>query len=105
LAERGHAHGVCMIGGTVTPYSDSAYYHPEPANEADRQELNDWIRHSGVFDAVADFDAALRDPVQPQRINKAYDSGDGLHPSLPGYRAIAEAVPLAALRRTCEGNK
>jgi len=105
LAERAHAHGVCMIGGTVTPYADSAYYHPEPANEADRQELNEWIRHSGVFDAVADFDAALRDPTQPQRINKAYDSGDGLHPSLAGYRAIADAVPLAALRRNCGDTK
>jgi lysophospholipase L1-like esterase len=94
-----------MIGGTVTPYAGSEYYHPEPENEADRQELNEWIRHSGVFDAVADFDAALRDPAQPQRLSKAYDSGDGLHPSLAGYRAIAEAVPLAALRRRCGSAK
>jgi lysophospholipase L1-like esterase len=105
LAERAHAHGICMIGGTVTPYAGSEYYHPEPENEADRQELNEWIRHSGVFDAVADFDAALRDPAQPQRLSKAYDSGDGLHPSLAGYRAIAEAVPLAALRRRCGSAK
>ena len=101
LAERAHAHGICMIGATVTPYVGSDYYHPEPENEADRQELNEWIRNSGVFDAVADFDAALRDPAQPQRLSKTYDSGDGLHPSLAGYRAIAEAVPLAALRRQC----
>ncbi|MFS2003318.1 SGNH/GDSL hydrolase family protein [Duganella sp. CT11-25] len=105
LAERAHAHGICMIGATVTPYAGSEYYHPEPENEADRQELNEWIRHSGVFDAVADFDAALRDPAQPQRLSKAYDSGDGLHPSLAGYRAIAEAVPLAALRRQCGSAK
>jgi lysophospholipase L1-like esterase len=105
LVERAHAHGICMIGGTVTPYVGSDYYHPEPENEADRQELNEWIRHSGVFDAVADFDAALRDPAQPQRLSKAYDSGDGLHPSLAGYRVIAETVPLAALRRQCGSKK
>jgi lysophospholipase L1-like esterase len=105
LAERAHAHGVCIIGGTVTPYAGSEYYHPEAENEADRQALNEWIRHSGVFDAVADFDAALRDPARPDRINKEYDSGDGLHPSLAGYRAIADAVPLAALRRQCGSAK
>ena len=105
LAERAHAHGICMIGGTVTPYAGSEYYHPEPENEADRQALNEWVRHSGVFDAVADFDAALRDPAHPDRIRKDYDSGDGLHPSLAGYRAIADAVPLAALRRQCGSAK
>ncbi|MBV7537624.1 SGNH/GDSL hydrolase family protein [Duganella sp. sic0402] len=101
LAARAHAHGVCVIGGTVTPYAGSEYYHPEPDNEADRQELNAWIRTSGVFDAVADFDAALRDPAQPSRIKKVYDSGDGLHPSLAGYRALAETVPLKALQKKC----
>jgi len=101
LAERAHAHGVCLIGATLTPYADSGYYHPGPENEADRQALNDWIRHSGVFDAVADTDAALRDPAHPQRMLKTYDSGDGLHPSAAGYAAIAAAVPTAALRNTC----
>ncbi|MES2347987.1 MAG: SGNH/GDSL hydrolase family protein [Pseudomonadota bacterium] len=101
LAERAHAHGICLIGATITPYKASGYYHPEAENEADRQALNDWIRHSGVFDAVADTDAALRDPAQPQLMSKDYDSGDGLHPSAAGYRAIANAVPLAALRSSC----
>jgi lysophospholipase L1-like esterase len=101
LAERAHAHGVCLIGATVTPYGGSDYYHPGPENEADRRDLNDWIRNSGVFDAVADFDAALRDPERPDRLKKELDSGDGLHPSLAGYRAIADAVPLEPLRRNC----
>ncbi|MET0264879.1 MAG: SGNH/GDSL hydrolase family protein [Duganella sp.] len=101
LAARARARGVCLIGATVTPYVGSDYYHPEPANEADRQALNAWIRESGVFDAVVDFDAALRDPAQPQRLAPQYDSGDHLHPSLAGYRAMAEAVPLALLRQTC----
>jgi len=101
LAERARVHGICLIGATVTPYVGSDYYHPEPQNEADRQELNQWIRTSGVFDAVADFDASLRDPAHPDRIKPAYDSGDHLHPSLAGYRALAETVPLAALRKQC----
>jgi lysophospholipase L1-like esterase len=101
LAQRAHAHGICVIGATVTPYVGGDYYHPEPENEADRQELNQWIRSSGVFDAVADFDATLRDPSQPARIKPVYDSGDHLHPSLAGYRALAETVPLAALRKQC----
>jgi lysophospholipase L1-like esterase len=105
VAERAHAHGICVIGATVTPYVGGDYYHPEPENEADRQELNQWIRTSGVFDAVADFDATLRDPSQPARIKLVYDSGDHLHPSLAGYRALAQTVPLAALQKQCGDKK
>lgn len=105
LAERAKARGICLIGGTVTPYVGSDYYHPEAENEADRQELNQWIRTSGVFDAVADFDAALRDPARPDRLKPVYDSGDHLHPSLAGYRALAETVPLAALKKQCGDKK
>ena len=99
LVERAHARGVCVIGGTITPYSGSDYYKPGPVNEADRRRLNDWIRTAGVFDGVADFDAVLRDPGQPELIRKEYDKGDGLHPSPAGMHALADAVPLAALRQ------
>jgi lysophospholipase L1-like esterase len=99
LVERAHLHGICVIGATLIPYGNSGYYKPGPANEADRQQLNEWIRTSGVFDAVADFDAALRDPELPDRMRKEVDI-DGLHPSLAGFHAMAEAVPLKALR-TC----
>ena len=101
LAERGRAHGVCVIGATVSPYLGSDYYRPADANEADREALNAWIRSAGVFDAVADFDAALRDPARPARLLAQFDSGDHLHPSLAGYRAMAQAVPLDVLRRRC----
>ena len=104
LVERAHAHGICVIGGTMTPYAGSDYYRPAPANEADRQQLNEWIRKSGVFDAVADFDAALRDPQQPDRLKKEYDN-DGLHPSIAGLRAMADAVPLKALQTRCGAAK
>ncbi|MFP5391419.1 MAG: SGNH/GDSL hydrolase family protein [Gammaproteobacteria bacterium] len=98
LVERAHARGICVIGATVAPYGGNEYYNPGPDNDADRRALNDWIRGSNVFDAVADVDAALRDPAQPQRLLARLDSGDHLHPSAEGYRAIANAVPLAALR-------
>jgi lysophospholipase L1-like esterase len=88
-----------MIGATITPYSGSDYYRPNMENEADRQAINNWIRQSGVFDAVVDFDAALRDPAQPQRLLREFDKGDGLHPSPAGFRAMANAVPLVALRQ------
>ena len=99
LVERAHAQGVCVIGGTITPYTRSDYYKPGPDNEADRQAYNRWIRQSGTFDGVADFDALLRDPARPDYLLKAYDN-DGLHPSIEGYRKMADAVPLDALK-TC----
>jgi peptidoglycan/xylan/chitin deacetylase (PgdA/CDA1 family) len=65
--------------------------------EADRQAINAWIRTPGNFDAYIDFDAAVRDPAHPDRLRPDLDSGDGLHPSIAGYRAMADAVPLALL--------
>ena len=98
LAERAHARGICLIGATITPYVGSDYYRPTAANEADRLELNAWIRSSGTFDAVADFDAATRDPAHADRLAPWADFGDALHPGADGQRAMAEAVPLDALR-------
>ncbi|MFZ6720571.1 SGNH/GDSL hydrolase family protein [Undibacterium sp. Ji49W] len=99
LVERAHAHGICVIGATITPYMGSDYYRPNASNEEDRQAINSWIRTSGVFDAVADFDAAIRDPAQVERMRKEYDTGDFLHPSTAGLRAMAHAVPLPALQK------
>lgn len=94
MVQRARARGIKVIGATIIPYGASAYYHPDPANEADRQAINAWIRAPGNFDAVVDFDAVLRDPAEPMRMRRALDSGDGLHPSLAGYEAMADAVPL-----------
>ena len=99
LAAKAHAQGVCLIAGTITPYVGGRIYKPQPHNEADRVALNDWLRASNLFDGVADFDAAVRDPAAIDRLQKAYDSGDGLHLSAAGYRAMAGAVPLARLAR------
>jgi lysophospholipase L1-like esterase len=97
MVARARAHGIKAIGATILPYGASAYYHPDAQNEADRQAVNKWIRTPGNFDGVIDFDAAMRDPAQPNKLRKAFDN-DGLHPSVVGYQAMAEAVPLALLR-------
>jgi lysophospholipase L1-like esterase len=96
IAARGRDRGLRVIGGTIAPYEGAFYWTAE--DEADRQRVNDWIRTSGEFDAVIDFDLALRDPQQPTRLAPAYDSGDHLHPSIDGYRRIAETVDLSLFR-------
>jgi len=95
---RARAGGIEVIGATILPFATSTTYHPTTETEAGRQAINAWIRTPGNFDAVIDFDAAMRDPADPTRLNPALDSGDGLHPSLDGYRAMAAAVPLELLR-------
>lgn len=91
---RAHAHGITIVGATITPDTGSDYYHPSAVSEADRQAINAWIRQPGHFDAVVDFDRVVRDPRHPDRLLPAYDSGDHLHPSAAGYRAMAAAIPL-----------
>ena len=100
LADRAHARGVCLIAATVLPYGGSGFYKPQPENEVDRVALNEWIRQPGRFNAVLDFDALLRDPARPTHLRADLDN-DGLHPSLAGYRAMADAFPLDVLARRC----
>ena len=99
IIERAHAHGIRVIGATITPYVGSDYYHPGPLSEADRQAVNEWIRAPGHFDAVIDFDAIVREPRQPDRLRSDYDCGDHLHPSPAGYKAMGESIPLTLFRR------
>lgn len=95
IVVRAHAQGIHVIGATITPYTGSDYYHPGPRSEADREAINRWIRTPGNFDAVIDFDKAMRDPQNPDRLLPAYDCGDHLHPSPAGYRAMGDAIPLS----------
>ena len=95
IVARARADGLSVIGGTLTPFVGSDYYHPPAASEADREEINRWVRTPGHFDAVVDFDKAVRDPEHPDRMLPAYDSGDYLHPSPAGYRAMANVIPLS----------
>ena len=96
LIDRAHAHGLRVLGATITPYVGSDYYHPGPLSEADRQAVNQWIRAAGHFDGVIDFDAVVRDPNHPDRLLPAFDCGDHLHPSPAGYKAMGESISLAA---------
>jgi lysophospholipase L1-like esterase len=95
LIERAHARGILVVGATILPYGNSAYYHPSALSENDRQSLNSWIRTPGHFDAIADFDRVVADPQHPDQMRPLYDSGDHLHPSPAGYHAMADAVPIA----------
>lgn len=94
LVARAHARHVKVYGATLTPYGGNGWPYHRAAGEKIRGELNAWIRHSGVFDGVVDFDRAIRDPSAPERMLPAFDSGDHLHPNGAGYRAMAEAVDL-----------
>ena len=95
IVARSHAHGLRVIGGTLTPFGGCLCYTRQ--GEATRQAVNAWIRADHAFDGVVDFDAALRDPYDPQRMRPAYDSGDHLHPSDAGYAAMGNAVDLSML--------
>jgi lysophospholipase L1-like esterase len=92
LINEAHAAGVRVIGGTILPYSKLS-----PAMNTVRTEVNTWIRTSGAFDAVVDFDKVTRDPSDPAALDPAYDSGDHLHPNDAGMLAMADAVDLGAL--------
>jgi lysophospholipase L1-like esterase len=95
LIARAHARGLEIFGGTLTPFVGATYGgYGTPEGEAKRQAVNRWIRTSGAFDAVIDFDAAVRDPRRPERLNPRYDSGDHLHLNDAGYRAMADAIDL-----------
>lgn len=98
LIARARTHGLRVLGATITPYEGADFYFSADG-EADRQTINHWIRTCGLFDAVVDFDAALRDPANPSRLAPAYDSGDHLHPSMAGYKHLAESVDLALFKR------
>ena len=97
LAVRGHARGITVIGGTLTPFENETFLPGawNPKREAIRQAVNDWLRKADAFDAIADFDRALRDPDHPTRMLPIYDCGDHLHPSDLGYRAMGDAIDLS----------
>jgi len=103
LIQRAHMSGLRIYGGTLPPFEGAGldngagqffpYFSGE--NEIKRQTVNQWIRTRGVFDGVIDFDAAIRDPDNVTRIFPAFDSGDHLHPSDAGYKALADAIDVA----------
>ena len=97
LIDRAHAHGIKVIGATLTPYGKAKY--SSPAGEILRQAENEFIRHSGKFDGVIDFEKMTADPANPKLFNPAYDSGDSLHPKDAGYKAMGEGIDLKLFQR------
>ena len=73
------------------------------AKEEARQTVNQWIRSSGEYDAIIDFDQVLRDPSNPTQLRREYDSGDHLHPNDEGYRKMAEAICFKPFRNRHKG--
>ncbi len=99
IIDRAHAMGLKVYGGTLTPfqaYLPGLYY--TDVGEAQRQSVNQWIKTSKAYDAVIDFDKAIRDPNNPSKILPAFDSGDNLHPNDAGYKAMADTINLALFK-------
>lgn len=92
IADAAHEHGIKAMGATLTPYGGANYYSEK--GEQVREAVNDWIRTSGTFDGVIDFDQITRDPQKPTWFNPAYDSGDHLHPGDEGYKAMGAGIDL-----------
>jgi len=92
IIDMAHAHGIQVVGCTLTPFEGASYYRE--GGEAIREALNQWIRTGGYYDAVVDFDSAARDTADPKHFRAEFDPGDHLHPNNAGYEAMANAVDL-----------
>jgi lysophospholipase L1-like esterase len=97
MALRAHTRGIRIFGATLTPFENETFLVGawNPAREAVRQTVNAWIRESGAFDAVVDFDKGLRDPEHPTSMLPIYDCGDHLHPSDLGYNRMGDVIDLS----------
>jgi lysophospholipase L1-like esterase len=93
LIDRAHIRGIRVIGATLTPYTGAMYASEQ--GEAEREALNDWIRTSGAYDAVIDFDKVVRDPANPKQILPSFNIRDHLHPNDAGYKAMADSFDLS----------
>ena len=102
IIARAHDHDIRIVGATLTPFNNAFEGGPlegfySANKESVRVEVNDWIRNSGEFDAVIDFDKLLQDPADPTKVLEAFDKGDNLHPNDSGYKAMAESIDLELL--------
>jgi lysophospholipase L1-like esterase len=96
LVTRAHTHGIKVFGATLTPYVGAGY--ASPAGEEAREAVNNWIRTSGVFDGVIDFDKVTGDPANPKVFSPSVDSGDHLHPGDAGYQVMGSSIDLSLFR-------
>jgi lysophospholipase L1-like esterase len=120
IAVRIHSQGIPLFAATITPFGTppppppltgssssnvtvTVQPYSNPAREQTRQRINNWIKTSGVFDAVIDFAAIVADPQTPSVLAARYDSGDHLHPNVAGYQALANAFPLDIFAMFADG--
>jgi len=96
IVTRAHEHGIKVFGATLTPYKGAGYF--SDLGEKIREDVNQWIRTSGTFDGVIDFDQVTRDPANPAVFSSQADSGDHLHPGDAGYKAMGSAIDLSLFR-------
>ena len=92
LVDRAHAHGIKVVGCTLTPYEGAAYYSEK--GEEVRQAVNRWIRTGGAFDAIVDFDKVTQDSTNPKTFKPTFNISDHLHPNDTGYKAMADSIDL-----------
>jgi lysophospholipase L1-like esterase len=97
IIERAHRHGIKVAGATIMPVEGVNTY--TDAGERIRQDVNRWIRTGKAYDAVIDFDAAVRDPAHPGKLRADFDPGDHVHPNDAGNRAMAAAIDASIFRR------
>lgn len=97
MITRVHAQGIKIYGATITPFGGQGQSYDDAGGQREkaRQTVNDWIRNSGRFDGVIDFDAAVRNPSNARQLASTYDTGDHLHLNPAGYKAMAEAISLS----------
>jgi lysophospholipase L1-like esterase len=96
IIERARGRGLKIYGATLTPFEGANYFTAE--GEAKRKALNEWIRTGKAYDAVFDFDAAVRDAAHPERLQTRFDPGDHLHLKAAGYEAVANTIDLKLFR-------
>ena len=97
IAADAKAAGYTTIGGTIAPFAGNGYEGVE--REKTRKRVNKWILESGNYDHAVDIASMVADKSNAERLDKRYDSGDGLHPSVAGYQAIADAFPIEIFKQ------
>lgn len=103
MVTRLHGRGIAVMGATITPFSGEGQKYSDPEREKTRQRVNAWIRDSGRYDAVVDFDEVVRDPADGSKLKAEFDSGDHLHPNVAAYVAMGNAVDLGFFEKFADG--
>lgn len=99
IAERVHTAGLPIFGATITAFTGEGQSYGHPEREKTRQRVNQWIRTSGAFDAVLDFDRVSRNKTDVTRLADEYNTGDHLHLNVKGFQALADSIPLGLFQR------